>query len=148
MDNAGLTASYSAQVMLDTTKPTLSLGQSQGTTAGSPVTFTPNECTDSGGISSGAWDFGDGTTANGTTAIHTYLAAGSYVAVLTVQDFAGNVATSSVTVIVQNKIGSTGGGTVPEFSAVFLLPIMIAGVLVAVVMKRKSLGTFKSQTIS
>jgi hypothetical protein len=148
MDNAGLTASYSAQVTLDTTKPTLSLGQSQGTTAGSPVAFTPNECTDSGGISSGAWDFGDGTTANGTTATHTYLAAGSYIAVLTVQDFAGNVATSSVTVTVQNKIGSTGGGTVPEFSAVFLLPIMIAGVLVAVVMKRKSLGTFKSQTIS
>lgn len=45
------------------------------------------EATDPDGtVSSIAWDFGDGTTASGTTAEHTYRAAGTYVVKATVTD--------------------------------------------------------------
>ncbi|MGY1809659.1 PKD domain-containing protein [Blastococcus sp. SYSU D00669] len=46
-----------------------------------------------GALASYAWDFGDGSTANGATAEHTYAAAGTYPVRLTVTDSAG---TSSV----------------------------------------------------
>jgi hypothetical protein len=141
MDNAGLTTSYSASVILDTAKPTLKLGQSQGATTGSPVTFAPNECTDNIGILTSTWNFGDGATANGTTATHTYTSAGTYTATLTALDLAGNSATSSMTVTVQNKISNA----VPEFSAAYLFPLMIAFAVMAVVMKRKSSGTTPKQ---
>jgi hypothetical protein len=54
-------------------------------------------------------------------------------ATLTVQDLAGNVETSSVTIIVQNEMS----GTVPEFSGIFLLPLMGMATLVGLVVKRK-----------
>jgi hypothetical protein len=54
-------------------------------------------------------------------------------ATLTVQDLAGNVETSSVTIIVQNEMS----GTVPELSGIFLLPLMGMATLVGLVVKRK-----------
>jgi len=48
-----------------------------------------------GTISTFAWDFGDGTTATGATAAHTYGAAGSYTATLTVTDNTGATATAT-----------------------------------------------------
>ncbi len=45
-----------------------------------------------GPIASYAWDFGDGATGSGATAQHTYAAAGSYEATLTVTDGAGATA--------------------------------------------------------
>lgn len=65
-------------------------------TAPLAVAFDGSGSTDQGAtISSYAWAFGDGGTASGATASHTYNAAGSYTAKLTVTDSLG--ATSSAT---------------------------------------------------
>lgn len=53
-----------------------------------------------GTIASYAWDFGDGTTANGAVADHTYAADGTYAVSLTVTDDRGGASTSSQNVSV------------------------------------------------
>ncbi|WP_108718086.1 PKD domain-containing protein [Miniimonas sp. S16] len=54
-----------------------------------------------GGALTYAWDFGDGATGTGTTAQHTYSAAGTYAVVLRAVDPGGLAATSTATVTVQ-----------------------------------------------
>jgi PKD repeat protein len=58
-----------------------------------------------GSITSYAWRFGDGATASGATASHTYAAAGTYPVTLTVTDNAGATGTTTASVTV------TGGST-------------------------------------
>jgi PKD repeat protein len=53
-----------------------------------------------GTLASYAWDFGDGTKATGTTAAHTYGAAGTYQVALAVTDDKGATATTTVPVTV------------------------------------------------
>lgn len=52
------------------------------------------------GIISHSWDFGDGTAASGAAVSHTYAAAGTYTARLTVMDASGATATATRTVAV------------------------------------------------
>lgn len=147
MDNAGLTASYSASVMLDTTTPSVNAGQNQTVKAGNPVNFMANECQDNVGISSSVWNFGDGTDANGMTTTHTYSSPGNYTVTLTVQDLAGNTATSRVTVTVQNSLSSTDD-TIPEFpSVMFILPLTLVVTLVSLIIRRKSFVKNKKRTV-
>lgn len=47
-----------------------------------------------------AWNFGDGTTATGATASHTYTAAGTYTASLKVTDKGGQIASTAVVITV------------------------------------------------
>lgn len=54
-----------------------------------------------------AWNFGEGSTATGVSATHTYQAVGTYVAVLTATDNQGASASASVTVVVEDE-GNTG----------------------------------------
>ncbi len=54
-----------------------------------------------------AWDFGDGGTATGATAQHTYTAAGSYTAKVTVSDPSGAHATGTVAVSVYGTLECT-----------------------------------------
>lgn len=62
------------------------------------------------------WDFGDGTGASGVRLVHTYEAAGSYTARLTVIDNQGEAAHTSRRIVVtrpkENRIVGTKGGQV------------------------------------
>jgi len=79
-----------------------------------------------GSIASYAWDFGDGGTATGITATHTYPTAGVYVALLTVTDDGGASDTTNQTITV-----TAPGNSLPVAAfthtgtAGFLLPITV-----------------------
>ncbi|MFB4354656.1 PKD domain-containing protein [Microbacterium sp. LS_15] len=71
------------------------------TAAGLKVTVDGSASSDPDGtIQSYAWNFGDGGTATGATASHTYTTAGTYSVVLTVTDDRGAVATKTTAVTV------------------------------------------------
>ncbi len=96
-DNEGATGVTSRQqtVALNTA-PTAVIATSS---AGLVLNVNGSASTDSDGtISSYAWDFGDGGTANTVTAAHTYAALGAYTVTLTVTDNDGTVGTSSAVV--------------------------------------------------
>jgi PKD repeat protein len=64
-----------------------------------PVNFSAAGSADSDGtIASHAWNFGDGGTGNGASVSHTYAAAGSYTATLTVTDDRGATASRTVAI--------------------------------------------------
>ncbi|MEW7290074.1 PKD domain-containing protein [Aquimarina sp. 2304DJ70-9] len=67
------------------------------------VNFDASGSTDSDGDAlTYSWDFGNGEIATGVTTLQTYQRAGTYEAVLTVNDGNGNTDTSSVTITVSN----------------------------------------------
>ena len=129
-DNAGLVSTYNASIILDATIPVSNAGSDQAVSAGSLVTFNASSCTDNVGIVSYHWDFGDGTTGTGIIATHTYANAQTYTATLTVQDAAGNVASSSVAITVQVS-------AVPEFPSAYALLLTMMLVLFAAILKKK-----------
>ncbi len=82
------------------TPPVANAGPDKSVTLGSPVTLDGTGSVDSdGSIASYGWNFGDGASATGATVSHTYGAAGSYTATLTVTD--NNGATAQDTAVVQ-----------------------------------------------
>ncbi|MBN9520333.1 right-handed parallel beta-helix repeat-containing protein, partial [bacterium] len=83
--------------------PTASAGPSRTATAGQALTFQGSA---TGTGLTYAWNFGDGTTVNGTlTPTKTYANAGTYTVTLTVTDSLGRTATGNATV----TVGSSGG---------------------------------------
>ncbi len=67
-------------------------------TLGSVIYFTSTSTTNGGPITDWAWDWGDGDTANGSTASHTYANPGDYIVTLTVTDTCGYTDTTTQTI--------------------------------------------------
>jgi PKD repeat protein len=92
---------------IDFEPPVAVINVTPGTAGAAPFTvvFDALNSTDNRGIASYSWNFGDGTSATGVMpAAHTYTDSGTYLVILTVTDFFGNVDTDSVTI----TVGSTG----------------------------------------
>jgi hypothetical protein len=134
-DNQGFVYTCSSTITLDETKPVANAGPNLTVRSGSQVTFNASECTDNMGIVNYEWDFGDGTTATGKTVTYTYSSSGTYTVTLTIQDVAGNIATSSVTATVAIDV-------VPEFpSAAVTLLFLAATLMATVVYQRRKIKT-------
>ena len=87
--NAGPNASFTVSPSSPTTEET--------------VTFDAAESSDSDGtIESYDWEFGDGSTASGQTATHSYTSTGEYTVALTVTDDDGATDSNATTVTVQS----------------------------------------------
>jgi PKD repeat protein len=71
------------------------IAASPGLTGQAPFSVAFSGSQSTGPISSYAWDFGDGESAAGATASHTYQSTGSYTATLTVSDAAGTTSQST-----------------------------------------------------
>jgi hypothetical protein len=72
------------------------------------VAFDASGSTDSDGtIVSYAWDFGDGASASGVTANHSYLTVGSFIARLTVRDNLGASSSTTTTIQVNANLPNT-----------------------------------------
>ncbi len=110
-DIADLVSTINASIILDTTLPLANAGSSQTVTRGNSVTFDGSGSSDVSGILSFTWNFGDGVTATGMTATHTYINAGTYSATLTVVDAAGNSAQATVTITVKSPSSVTPAPT-------------------------------------
>ena len=120
-------------IVLGDTPPTAAFSASPGSTSeGTPVSFDGSgSSSTNGGITSYAWNFGDGSSAAGATASHAYAAAGAYEATLAVTDGSGftTSVTHDVTVTVAGESGESGesggggSGAVPVPSPVPVLPV-------------------------
>ncbi len=95
-------------VSLNTNSPSPDLTASINFTPSSPVAGQGVSFTGSatGGIApyTFSWTFGDGATATGGSATHSYSTSGSYTVVLTVTDSAGLTASASNTIIVSQSV--------------------------------------------
>ena len=96
-DDDGATGTNTQQVTVTDPPPNVAPTASfAGRSAGLTVTVDGAASTDPDGtVTSYAWDFGDGATATGATASHTYDAAGTYTVTLTVTDDDGATGTTS-----------------------------------------------------
>jgi PKD repeat protein len=102
-DDLGVTASAKQVVTVDAA-PTAAFTSSPATpTPGSTITFGAGGSTDAvGTITTYSWNFGDGAAATGPNPTHTYIARGSYQVTLTVTNDAGQTATATKTIAIDN----------------------------------------------
>ena len=100
IDNKGGRDTDTVEILVNT-DPTVTAG-SDVTSGSTPATvnFTSSASDPGGSIVSTSWDFGDGNTATDANPSHTYLAAGTYDATVTVTDNLGVQASDSVQVTI------------------------------------------------
>lgn len=72
--------------------------------AGSFITFDGSGSSDTEGIVEYEWDFGDGSTGHGMNPTHFYMISGVHDVTLTVYDTAGQSATDTTTISIENMI--------------------------------------------
>jgi PKD repeat protein len=75
------------------------------------VTFDATDST--GPVSSYSWSFGDGETASGSTAEHTYQFSGTYTATLSIEDDNGSSSTTDIVISVTEPTQPPPGPTTP-----------------------------------
>jgi PKD repeat protein len=109
--------------VLDVVVPRAVAGPAASVDQGTSTSFDGSGSSDNLAIASSTWDFGDGSTAAGSTATHAYPNAGTYAATLTVWDYSGNAAIATRTITVRDTMAPVprGGGdrTVDEGQALF-----------------------------
>ena len=107
-DNGGATsqASTTVTVTTNTQPPVANAGGPYAGTVNVAISFSGAASRDpDGSVVSYLWNFGDGTTASGVTAVHAYVAAGSYTVRLTVTDNDGLTSSASTTAQVSDGTG-------------------------------------------
>jgi ABC-type branched-subunit amino acid transport system substrate-binding protein len=119
-DADGLTDRATVEIAVNG-RPVARFTQTPGQPApGAPVQFDASSSTDDVGIAAHFWEFGDGSTASGEYANHSYLAEGNYTVELTVSDAEGAADSVSKTLQVSGPGGCTGGsvtvGTILSYS--------------------------------
>ncbi len=93
---------------LDTTPPSVDAGENRTVTEGDSVNFSAT-VSDENGIDSYEWAFGTGDSATGQSPSYTYDTAGDYTVTVEVTDDAGNTASDSLTVSVEQADDGSGG---------------------------------------
>ena len=108
---AGVQTSNDCGIVATNHDPTVSAQRnpSGNVTVGDPVAFTATGADCDGDTLTYAWDFGDGGTAATKDAMHTYAAAGTYTAKVTVSD--GKGGTASETLWRDRRRGERGRAT-------------------------------------
>ena len=103
-DENGNTApvAMTEEVFIDTVPPTARASIVLAASTNRTLTFDASQSSDSSGIASSAWEFGDGTSATGERVSHAF-APGTYTVELTVTDKYGNIGTDTL------DIDLTGG---------------------------------------
>ena len=107
-DNGGATGQASTTVTVTTNAqpPVANAGGPYAGTVNVAINFNGAASRDpDGSVVSYLWNFGDGTTASGVTAVHAYTAAGSYTVRLTVTDNDGLTNSASTTAQVSDGTG-------------------------------------------
>lgn len=84
----------------DTSDPLSATINVNSLTGEAPLAVTFNGSTSTGSITEYSWDFGDGGTATGSSTSHTYQNSGTYTAVLTIRDSAGQTEEADVVLTV------------------------------------------------
>jgi PKD repeat protein len=113
IDNEGATDSQQIAVVVTNPPPVAQASVSNDSPFPSDeVTFDASASYDfNGSVVGCAWDFGDGATAIGITARHTYIEGGYYVVTLTVTDDEGATATTRFGMNVLPGHSNCGGGS-------------------------------------
>jgi len=107
-DNGGATsqATTTVTVTTNTQPPVANAGGPYAGTVNVAISFNGAASRDpDGSVVSYLWNFGDGTSASGVTAVHAYAAAGSYTVRLTVTDNDGLTNSASTTAQVSDGTG-------------------------------------------
>ena len=108
-DNQGATGTTSSNVVIaaPNVAPTAAFTSSTTTgTAPLAVSFNASTSSDDAGITSYAWDYGDGSNGSGVNASHSYANAGTYTVTLTVSDAQG--LTDQATTVITVNAAPTG----------------------------------------
>jgi hypothetical protein len=121
-DNVGNVESTAARTIeMDKTPPEADAGDDQTVNVGATVILDGGGSADNLGIVDYEWVFGDGSTGQGKTAVHTYSDPGMYTVALTVKDDAGNTAAHSITITVES---------LPPELPLWVIGAVVAGILV------------------
>ena len=89
------------------TIPLLAAFSTNATSGTAPLSISFDANSSTGAISSYKWDFGDGSTASGSTASHTYTTAGSYTARLTITNTLNQTSTKTISITVSAVLPKT-----------------------------------------